>query len=144
VVVYNPLAAGLISGKYNSAEIPTEGRFSGLENSMGSMYRARYFKDASFEALRILDPVAQKYSLTLVELALRWIVYHSALNIKSRGQDGVVIGVGSYGQLESNLKDLGKGPLPEEVVSALNEAWTVTAATEATYWHGKLEYNYET
>ncbi|KAG9240428.1 aflatoxin B1 aldehyde reductase member 2 [Calycina marina] len=142
VVVYNPLAAGLFSGKYNSDEVPKDGRFSGPENSMGSMYRARYFKDASFEALRIINSVAEKNGLTLVEIALRWLVHHSALNIGPGGQDGVVIGVSHYEQLESNLRDLGKSPLPEGVLDALDQAWAVTAATEGNYWHGKLEYDY--
>ena len=140
--MYNPLAAGLFSGKYNSDEVPKDGRFSGPENSLGSMYRARYFKDASFEALRIINAVAEKNGLTLVEIALRWLVHHSALNVGPGGQDGVVIGVSHYEHLESNLRDLGKSPLPEGVLDALDQAWAVTAATEGTYWHGKLEYDY--
>jgi aflatoxin B1 aldehyde reductase len=37
--------------------------------------------------------------------------------------------------LESNLKDLEKGPLPEEVVKTLDEAWeTVTKASCPLYW----------
>ncbi|EFR01081.1 aflatoxin B1 aldehyde reductase member 2 [Nannizzia gypsea CBS 118893] len=142
VVVYNPLAAGLFSGKYKNAEVPNEGRFSGPENSLGSLYRARYFKDATFEALRIIEPAATKHGLSLLEVAFRWIVHHSALNISDGGRDGVVIGVASCEQLEGNLKDLEKGPLPHEVIEALDAAWAVTAATEANYWHGKLEYAY--
>ena len=60
------------------------------------------------------------------------------------GRDGVIIGVSSYGQLESNLKDLEKGPLPEEVVKALDEAWLITKPTTPNYWHLDLKYTYDT
>lgn len=60
------------------------------------------------------------------------------------GRDGVVIGVSSYDQLESNLKDLEKGPLPEEVVKALDEAWLITKPTTPNYWHLDLKYTYDT
>lgn len=35
------------------------------------------------------------------------------------------MGVSSQKQLEENLDQLEKGPLPSEVVEALNEAWEV-------------------
>lgn len=37
-------------------------------------------------------------------------------------------------QLEENLRDLEKGPLPEEVLKALDEAWAVTIPTTDTYF----------
>lgn len=67
-------------------------------------------------------------------------MHHSALRIKNGGHDGIIIGVSSYGQLEGNLSDLEKGPLPEEVVKVLDEAWGITKATTPNYWHGTLEY----
>ncbi|KMU90750.1 aflatoxin aldehyde reductase [Coccidioides immitis H538.4] len=80
---------------------------------------SRYFKDATFDALRIIEPVAQKHNLTLIEIALRWVCYHSALNIKDGGNDGIIVGVSSLKQLEGNLADIKRGPLPEEVVATL-------------------------
>jgi aflatoxin B1 aldehyde reductase len=99
------------------------------------MYRERYFKDATFEALRIVEPVAEKNGLTLLEIALRWCVHHSQLKTRAKGgDDGIIIGVSSFSQLEGNLRDLEKGPLPDEVVKALDEAWAVSKATTQTYW----------
>ena len=60
------------------------------------------------------------------------------------GRDGVIIGVSSYDQLVSNLKDLEKGPLPDEVVQALDDAWLVAKPTTTNYWHGELAYSYDT
>lgn len=99
------------------------------------MYRTRYFKDSNFEALRMMEEVAQKHSLTLLEIALRWCIHHSQLKTRAKGgNDGVVIGVSSFAQLESNLADLEKGPLPEEVVKALDEAWMIAKATAPVYF----------
>ncbi|KAI4237990.1 MAG: hypothetical protein L6R40_005801 [Gallowayella cf. fulva] len=144
VVVYNPLAGGLFSGKIKSAETPAEGRYSDAVGIMGGMYRKRYFKDSTFDALRLIEGTAQKHNLTLLEIALRWCTHHSALKMQNGGRDGVIIGVSSFGQLESNLKDLEKGPLPEEVVKTLDEAWLITKATTPNYWHLDLEYTYNT
>ena len=143
-MVYNPLAGGLFSGKYKTSEVPTEGRYSEAVGQMGGMYRKRYFKDATFDALRLIEPVAQKHKLTMLEIALRWCVHHSALRMENGGRDGVIIGVSSFGQLESNLRDLEKGPLPEEVVKTLDEAWSITKPTTPDYWHLELKYTYDT
>lgn len=64
--------------------------------------------------------------------------------MKEGGQDGIIIGVSSFSQLQSNLRDLEKGPLPEEVVDALDQAWLITKATAPNYWHLELEYTYDT
>ena len=108
------------------------------------MYRDRYFKDATFVALRIIEPVAQKHNLTMIEIALRWCEHHSALQMDNGGRDGILIGVSSFEQLQGNLKDLEKGPLPEEVLKVLDEAWMITKATEQKYYHLDLKYTYDT
>ncbi|KAF2162250.1 hypothetical protein M409DRAFT_27254 [Zasmidium cellare ATCC 36951] len=142
--VHNPVAGGIFSGKVKSnSSIPPTGRFSDTANS-GANYRKRYFQDATFEALRLIEPVVEKHNLTLIETALRWVVHHSKLEIKSGDKDGIIIGVSSQAQLEGNLEALEKGPLPEEVVKVLDEAWLVTKATAVPYWHGTLEYDYDT
>lgn len=143
MVVYNPLAGGLFSGKIKSANVPGEGRYSNTAKS-GELYRKRYFKDATFDALRLIEPVAQKHNLTMLEIALRWCTHHSALKIQNGGRDGVIIGVSSLEQLQSNLKDLEKGPLPEDVIKALDDAWMLTKPTTPNYWHLDLEYKYDT
>jgi aflatoxin B1 aldehyde reductase len=136
IVVYNPLAGGLFSGKIKSKDlVPEDGRFSNTAERTGQMYRDRYFKDATFEALRIIEPVASKHNLTLLEIALRWCVHHSELKTRVKGgNDGVIIGVSSIAQLEGNLRDLKKGPLPEDVVQALDDAWLVAKPTTPNYF----------
>lgn len=146
VVVYNPLAGGLFSGKIKSKDqLPDDesSRF-GAKSATGENYRKRYFRDTTFGALAMVEKVAEKHNLTLLEIALRWVMHHSALNVAKNGGDGIIIGVSSQSQLESNLKDLEKGPLPEEVVQVLDEAWIHSKALSPPYWHGTLQYGYDT
>lgn len=143
MVIYNPLAGGIFSGKYKSAdEIPSEGRFAGSD--MGARYRERFFKDSVFQALSIVESAASKHKLTLIETALRWVHHHSDLNMKGGGRDGIIIGVSSLAQLEQNLTDCEKGPLPEEVVQALDKAWHIAKPDAAGYYRGELKYGYDT
>lgn len=142
IVVYNPLAGGLFSGKYQTKDIPASGRYSDAVGSMGEMYRGRYFKDSTFKALQIIEPVVKKHNLKMLETALRWMVHHSKLKVFEG--DGIIIGVSSLKQLDGNLEDCEKGPLPEEVLKALDEAWHVTKVDTANYWHLDLAYTYDT
>ncbi|KAK3365547.1 NADP-dependent oxidoreductase domain-containing protein [Lasiosphaeria ovina] len=145
IVVYNPIAGGLFSGKIKSTDmVPAEGRFSDKSHT-GKMYRNRYYRDSTFQALQIIEAAVDKAGLTMIETALRWVVHHSALKLAvNGGNDGIIIGVSSAEQLDANLANLEKGPLPEEVVQALDEAWTVSKVDAIHYWHGEIKYGYDT
>lgn len=133
IFVYNPLAGGILSGRYSCLEVPDEGRFSDAKgNSSGKMYRERYFNRTYLDAIKNLTPVIEKHGSTLVETAFRWLVHHSKL--RSFDGDAIIIGASSVEQLDSNLKALQKGPLPEEVVQALDAAWCSTRGVAKTYW----------
>lgn len=96
-----------------------------------------------FSALEVLEPVVVQHGLTMAEVALRWCVHHSALRV-TNGRYGVITGFSSLAQLQSNLEDLEKGPLPTEVVAALDQAWNMVRADASNYWHGELKYGYDT
>ncbi|KAL4971886.1 NADP-dependent oxidoreductase domain-containing protein [Aspergillus desertorum] len=144
IVVYNPIAAGVLAGSYKSPALPEQGRFS-AQNPTGQRYRDRYFKETTFAAVRIIEAAASRHGLTMAECAFRWLRHHSALRLAADGDgdDGIVIGVSSLAQLEGNLADLEKGPLPVGVVEALDEAWTLTRGDAVKYWHGELLYAYD-
>lgn len=131
IVVYNPLAGGFFAGKVQAPDTvaPEGGRFD-PSSTMGKMYRARFFKTGFFEALKYLQPVAEKHGLRLTEIALRWVEHHSALG----PEDGIILGASSIAQLEQNCQDAEKGPLPEEVVQALDQARLIVGAEAPTYW----------
>ncbi|KAH8670328.1 NADP-dependent oxidoreductase domain-containing protein [Tricladium varicosporioides] len=149
VVVYNPLAGGFFTGKYkppsDTVPMETNGEISGTLTSktqVASTYQKIYFSDVFFDALSHLSPILLSHNLTHVEVALRWLVHHSALNIKDGGNDGIILGASSVEQLRGSLEAVGKGMLPEEVVEALDEAWERTRGKATTYWHKDLMYGY--
>ncbi len=143
VVIYSPIAGGLLSGQVRDKDtIPTEGRFS--NKFMGGMARGRYWRDSTFDALREVREAAEHHGISMVEVALRWMVHHSKLALTAPGNDGIIIGASSLQHLESNLDDLAKGPLPDDVVQALDRAWLIAKPETANYWHLDLEYTYDT
>ena len=144
---YNPLAGGFLTNRYiesNTDSKPTEGRFSDASGILGERYRERYFKDAIFQALKLVDQEAKRHGISMVQVALRWMVHHSPMKVKDNGGDGIIIGVSSQKQLEENLDALEQGPLPEELCKKLDEAWKVAKMDTPNYWHGTLEYGYDT
>lgn len=72
----------------------------------------------------------EKHNLRLTEVALRWCQHHSVLT----PSDGIILGASSAKQLEQNCKDSGKGPLPEEVVAALDKARRIVGLDVPPYW----------
>ncbi|KAG8762125.1 hypothetical protein FRC11_011035 [Ceratobasidium sp. 423] len=123
-------ARGFFAGKLSGVEdVPKEGRFGG-DSAMGKMYRARYARENYFSALESLKAVASAHSLRLTEIALRWCQHHSVL----KPEDGVILGASSAAQLEQNCADSAKGPLPDEVLKALDSAWELVGAQCPPYW----------
>jgi len=130
---YNPLAGGFFTGRYTNkdSEVEQGARFD-PNRWQGQMYRQRYWKDEFFNTLENLKPVAEKNGLTLTEIALRWIVHHSQLK-KEKG-DKVIIGASSEAQITENLRDFEKGPLPEEVLKAVDHAWDIVKPVQPPYF----------
>ena len=133
---YNPLAGGYLTDRYHREQNPEtieKGSRFDPNSWQGKAYRGRYWNDPMFDALDLLRPVAKKHGLTEAECALRWMTHHSML--KREKGDAIIIGASSTKHLEANLADLEKGPLPEEVVQALDAGWEKTRGISGRYWH---------
>lgn len=119
--VYSPLASGFLTGRY--------ARGQPIQN----LHLRYLWNEGYYDALDIIQPVAEKLGLTVAEMALRWLVHHSKL--RQELSDAIILGAGSVKNLESNLTDLEKGPLDETAVKALDDAWLVCKARAPKYWH---------
>ncbi len=111
---YGPLAGGFLLGNFTPAGLQTGNRFVA-----GSPWVSWYDKPSMHEAVERLRSIAAEAGLGMDELALRWIVFHSIL----RESDGVILGATKIEQLESNLRQIEKGPLDEGLVGRLNGLW---------------------
>ncbi|EON61190.1 hypothetical protein W97_00402 [Coniosporium apollinis CBS 100218] len=78
-------------------------------------------------------PVAARHGFSEAECAPRWMMHDSLL--KREKGDAVIIGVSSTKHLEENLADMEKGPLPEEVLQALDAGWERERGEAGSYWH---------
>lgn len=65
------------------------------------------------------DTEIKSYNLTPIEVAVRWIVHHSALG---KG-DGVIFGASKTQQIRETVAMIRKGPLDEEVLRAAEKFW---------------------
>ncbi|TWU71004.1 hypothetical protein ED733_001885 [Metarhizium rileyi] len=130
---FSPLAGGMLTGKYQrDTTVHEPGSRYDPKRFQGKSFRGRYWNDEYFGALDKIRPIAQKLGLTSAEAALRWLSHHSAL--KEEHGDGIIIGASSMAQLEANLADLEKGPLPEELVKAFEEAWGLVKGVCKPYY----------
>lgn len=84
----------------------------------------------TFDGLQILNKAAQANNIPLLEATLRWMRHHSSLEAK----DGIIIGASSLKHLEDNLENLDKGPLPQMMVEAFDEAWEKVRPTAMSYF----------
>lgn len=131
---FQPLAGGLLTGRYKRDTTTFEegSRFDPKRNQ-GNLHHARYWTDTTFDALDIVGAATKKHNLTEAESALRWLTHHS--QAKKELGDAVIVGASSEQQLEQNLVDLEKGPLPDDVVKAFDEAYALVKGTINKYWH---------
>ena len=122
VCVYNPLAAGLLTGKHDPSKPPAEGTRFALQNKsggskrpMGSVYSQRYWSAADFEAVASLKRIAEEHGRDLPQFALAWVLSNSTIT-------SAICGASSLKQLEKNLGAVGV-KLSEEELNACDGVW---------------------
>lgn len=75
VIPYNPLAGGLLTGKYAAGSKPEAGTRFTL-GTAGSMYQDRYWNERSFRAVQQLHALADEAGVPLATLAVAWVMAH--------------------------------------------------------------------
>ena len=68
-----------------------------------------------------LQQLAKSEQVPMEALALRWLVYHSAL----REGDGVIFGASRSTQARSTMEMIRAGTLSEDVAAKLSELWSI-------------------
>lgn len=111
VLAYNPLAAGLLTGKHQESSIPEGGRFD-----KNQMYQDRYWHARTFEAVAALKDLAQNAGRSLISIAFAWLLHHTATDV-------VILGASRLEQLKQNIETCEDGPLADDVVQKCDEIW---------------------
>ena len=128
-VAFNPLAAGLLTGKHLRPDEVVKGRFKDNPN-----YLPRFYTPANFEALNIIRAACEKEGISMVEATYRWLIRHSSLT----ATDGILLGASSLEQLDENLEAClaggSKDGLSDEIIQAFDKAWKLTREGAFPYW----------
>lgn len=70
-------------------------------------------------AIDSINKVSERHGMSPMNVAYRWVVYHSPL----KHGDGVIFGARNNEQLKANIEAVNAGPLPEEVVKVIEHVW---------------------
>ncbi|MGL4382952.1 MAG: aldo/keto reductase, partial [Bacilli bacterium] len=92
-MVYSPLAQGILTGKYNQGQIPSNSR---LANKSINGFIEQEF-ESKVKLAQAYEKVATSINITLAQLALAWILSHEQVA-------SCIIGATSIKQLEENIK----------------------------------------
>ncbi|OTA95547.1 hypothetical protein M434DRAFT_195656 [Hypoxylon sp. CO27-5] len=115
---YSPAAGGFFASAHKKAQ--AGGRYD-PSHFIGSLYSSLYLKPYIMAAADNAVAVAAKHGIGGHAAALRWTAYHSVLN-KAHG-DAIIIGASSSEQLDANIDTIEQGPLPDDVVAALESVY---------------------
>jgi aryl-alcohol dehydrogenase-like predicted oxidoreductase len=93
VIVYSPLARGMLTGKYKSGKIPAGSSVAAAPPE----WRRRYFTARNLKLIQSLHQFAQARRFSLSEVALAWILRRSEIT-------SCIIGAQTPKQVEENVK----------------------------------------
>jgi aryl-alcohol dehydrogenase (NADP+) len=95
VIPYNPIAGGLLSGKHSRTAPPPEGTRFTL-GSAAEAYQDRYWHDREFDTVEVLRQLAEKAGVSLVTLAVAWVLANEAVTAP-------IVGASRPDQLDASL-----------------------------------------
>lgn len=96
VIVWSPLAGGLLTGKYTKDDVPEDSRFGKASQDNWERFRATLFTDRNFEIVGKVGEVARALGTAHTALAVAWTLYRPGIT-------SAIIGPRSVEQLEDNL-----------------------------------------
>ncbi|WP_231444803.1 aldo/keto reductase [Brevibacterium zhoupengii] len=121
-MAYNPLAGGLLARRPSTDGTPD--RFTG--SVLAQMYSQRYLSDSVLTVVEAFAAVADDAGIPQPELALRWVA-------GAQGIDSLLLGASRVSQLEANIAAVAKGPLPEDVLAAIDAATVSVRGSQPKY-----------
>ncbi|MBR5979988.1 MAG: aldo/keto reductase [Oscillospiraceae bacterium] len=112
LAVYNPIAAGLLSGKHSRSGPAADSR---LATNAG--YNRRYWKEGNLDAVDELTAIASDAGMTLLELALSWLVSRKEV-------DSLIVGASKYDHVVQNIGIVSEPKqISDELLQRCDEVW---------------------
>jgi 1-deoxyxylulose-5-phosphate synthase len=114
VISYNPLAGGLLTGRYQPGQAPSEGtRFT--VNNAGKLYQARYWQDPQMQAVEKLKAFCREHNISVAQLAIAWVLAQPAIT-------SAIVGASKAEQLDQTLPAVDL-VLDEQMLAACDDVW---------------------
>lgn len=112
LTVFNPIAAGLLTGKHIHERPEENTRFA-----LNYGYEKRYFNDRNRQAVEALSAVAADNGMSILEFSLQWLLNRPVV-------DSVIVGASRYEHIVQNLSLASeKKPLDAEALRRCDEVW---------------------
>ncbi len=111
-IVWSPLAQGVLTGKYTPGEGAPEGSRATSEEMGWAM--DRYLSDDVLEAVQKLVPIAEGLGISMVQLALAWILRREEVA-------SAIVGASRPEQVHDNAAASGV-ELPDDALAEIDEA----------------------
>ncbi len=115
VISYNPLAGGVLTGRYQAGQAVEEGSRFALQQNAGRLYQARYWQDAQLQAVERLKQLCAERGLPITQVAVAWVLAQAGIT-------SAIVGASKASQLEQSLPAVNL-TLDEQVLSACDEIW---------------------
>jgi aryl-alcohol dehydrogenase-like predicted oxidoreductase len=96
VIPFNPLAGGLLSGRYKRSDTPDSGRFSAELGQFGKLYQARYWHEREFETVGQVQKIAEQQGTPMATLSVAWVLANPVIT-------SVILGASRLDQLTDTL-----------------------------------------
>lgn len=115
IISYNPLAGGMLTGRYTPGQEVQSGTRFGLSRA-GELYQQRYWQEATFAVLERYRAWCAKNELDLATTAVRWVT-------QQPGITSAIIGASRPEQLSASLSAAHAPRLLDTQLMELNELW---------------------
>ena len=96
VTPYNPLAGGLLTGKYKQDELPQKGRFSNELGGVGKKYSDWYWDERKFETVARIQEIADQQREPISALCTAWLLANPVIT-------SVIVGPSRFEHLSDSL-----------------------------------------
>lgn len=118
LITYNPLAGGMLTGRYNwGQEVEKDSRF-GLSGTAkaGGIYQERYWREPIFQAVEHYRSWCSDNERDMTTTAVQWV-------IQQPGITSAIIGASRPDQLDASLRAVEAPPLIEADLKQLDQLW---------------------
>ena len=116
IMSFNPLAGGMLTGRYRKGSTPENGTRFALENNAGDLYQERYWQSATFDVVEDYLAWCRGQDLDPVSTAVHWVT-------QQPGITSAIIGASRVEQIDGSLKAADVEDLTQEQLKWLDQLW---------------------